>query len=327
MGKKRIIIFGTGSISKYLTEHVKSDVEIIAYLTSDGADDINGKTVLPLNQLRTIEYDYIVIAFGNTPKGIEVLKAENVPPEKIVGYAYRGSDYETNLLQKECDRLVHECLSDERIPELFDLPQKRYYVCGMNIQENQNVISRDYVREQTLSLLAEEIVRKKVPGNVAEIGVSQGILARKMNILFPDRTLYLFDTYNGLPEEDKARAVSQGWGEKLYALGERGTPVEKVLEIMPYRDRCVIKQGKFPDTFDLQGELALVSLDLDFYESTKRGLEVLYPHLGEGGYIMVHDYNNLAFTETKNAVTEFCDEHHVACVPIPDVAGTVVLVK
>ena len=42
---------------------------------------------------------------------------------------------------------------------------------------------------------------------------------------------------------------------------------------------------------------------------------------------MVHDYNNLAFKETKNAVTEFCDEHHVACVPIPDVAGTVVLVK
>lgn len=40
MGKKRIIIFGTGSISKYLTEHLKSDVEIIAYLTSDGADDI-----------------------------------------------------------------------------------------------------------------------------------------------------------------------------------------------------------------------------------------------------------------------------------------------
>ena len=42
---------------------------------------------------------------------------------------------------------------------------------------------------------------------------------------------------------------------------------------------------------------------------------------------MVHDYNNLAFTETHNAVTEFCRENHVACVPIPDVAGTVVLVK
>ena len=327
MERKRIVIFGTGSISKFLTEHRQSETEIIAYMTSNGDDNIEGKVVISMDQLKQIEYDYVVVAFGNTPKGIEMLKRANVPLEKIVGYAYSGADYEHNLLQQECDRLVHKNLADEKIPELFNLPQKKYYVCGMNIQENQNIISRDYVREQTLSLLAEEIIRKHVRGDVAEIGVSQGILARKINTLFPDRKLYLFDTYDGLPKEDQKRAIKQGWGEKLYAIDEKGTSAEEVLATMPYRNQCVIKQGKFPDTFDLQGKFALESLDLDFYESTKKGLENLYPHLSIGGYIMVHDYNNIAFAETKNAVIEFCEENYVACVPIPDTAGTLILVK
>lgn len=327
MEKKRIILFGTGALSKLLTEYCKDSVEIIAYLLNEAGDEINGKPIISLSQLQNIEYDYIVVAFGNTPKGIEILKKENVPESKIVGFAYSGINYEDSLLQRKCNDWVYEILQNEKIPQLFDLPQKKYYICGMNIQENQNIISRDYVREQTLALLADEINKKNIPGDVAEVGVSQGILARKINTLFPDRKLYLFDTYNGLPQTDRKKAIEQGWGEKLYALGETGTSAEEVLAIMPYKDKCVVKQGYFPDTFDLQGQLALISLDLDFYESTKRGLEVLYSHLSVGGYIMVHDYNNIAFTETKKAVTEFCEEHHIACVPIPDVAGTVVLVK
>lgn len=327
MRKIQIVLFGAGAISKFLAEHIKNNVEIVGYLLNTKDNEINGIPVISMNELNAIDYDYVVIAFGNTPKGVELLKKANVPGKKIVGYAYSGMDYGNSFLQQNCNEAVHNTLNDEQIPQLFDLPSKRYYVCGMNIQENQKVISRDFVREQTLALLADEIKRKQVTGSVAEIGVSQGIFARKINELFPDRRLYLFDTYTGLPEQDMNHAIQLGWGEKQYALSEFGIPEEDVLKAMPYRQRCVIKKGYFPDTFDLDEKFAFVSFDLDFYESTKKGLELVYPCLSEGGYIMVHDYNNLAFTETKEAVIDFCRENKVASIPIPDVAGSVVLVK
>ncbi len=327
MKEVRVILFGTGSVSKFLTEHLREQVKIAAYLVTGASEVVNGISTITLEQLQETEYDYIVVAFGNTMKGIEILEKAGVPNDKIVGYAYTGMSYAENLLQKECSKIVQEKLHNEKISELFDIPGKEYFICGMNILENKDVIKRDFVREQTLAFLAEEINRRNIKGSVAEIGVSQGEFAQKINLLFPNRRLYLFDTFEGLSAKDKDKALEMGWGEKLYALAERGIPVEEVLQSMPCRENCVVKKGYFPESFDLEEDLAFVSLDIDFYDSTKRGLEVIYPHLSRGGYIMVHDFHNLAFIENRDAVLDFCEENGAAYVPIPDVAGTVVIVK
>lgn len=322
-----VVLFGTGALSKFLTEHLRERVKITAYLVTGANENINGVPTVSLEKLHEIDYDYIVVAFGNTIKGIEILEKAEVPKEKIVGYAYTGLSYEENLIQKECDRILRERLRSEKIPELFDIPEKEYFLCGMNVPENRDVIRRDFVREQTLAFFAEEINRRNIKGNVAEIGVSKGEFAQKINRLFPDRMLYLFDTFEGLNAKDKEKALNMGWGEKQYALAEKGTPVEEVLQNMPCREKCIVKKGYFPESFDLDEELAFVSLDVDFYESTIRGLEVIYPRLSRGGYIMVHDFHNLSYTETRNAVIDFCEANGVAYVPIPDVGGTAVIVK
>lgn len=327
MKEIRVVLFGIGALSKLLTEHLREHTKIVAYLVTGMNDEVNGIPVISLEKLREIEYDYIVVAFGNTVQGIEILEKAKVPGNKIVGYAYSGRSYEESLIQKECSKLVREKLRNEKIPELFDIPAKDYFVCGMNVLENRDVIKRDFVREQTLAFLAEEINRRNIKGNVAEIGVSKGEFARKINLLFPNRKLYLFDTFEGLSAKDKNSALKMGWGEKQYALDEKGTLVEEVLQSMPHRETCIVKKGYFPESFDLEEELAFVSLDIDFYDSTKRGLEVIYPHLSKGGYIMVHDFHNLSFTESRNAVIDFCQENDVAYVPIPDAGGTVVIVK
>lgn len=327
MEKIRIVLFGVGALSKFLTEHIKDNVEIVAYLLSESDGEINGKPIISPEELQKIDYDYVVVAFGNTPKGIEFLKKANVLENKIVGYAYSGMTYENSILQEKCKELTRSLLRNEKVQDLFNLPEKEYFLCGMNVLETNEVIERDYVREQTLAFLAEEINRKNIEGSVAEIGVSQGVFARKINYLFPKRKIYLFDTYEGLPYKDREKALSLGWGERQYALDEKGTPVEIVLEGMPNKDMCVVKKGIFPDTFDINDKFAFVSLDMDFYDTVKQGLQLIYPQLSKGGYMMVHDYHNLSYTETKDAVTEFCEENGVAYVPIPDAGGTVVLVK
>ena len=98
---------------------------------------------------------------------------------------------------------------------------------------------------------------------------------------------------------------------------------------MPFSEKCIVKKGYFPDTYDLDDteEFCLVSLDVDLYESIYSGLEVFYPRLVAGGYIMIHDYNNLSYCGTKMAVQEYCDSHGISYVPIADVAGSVIITK
>jgi len=323
----KIVLFGTGALSKFLTGKVKENVEIIAYIDSGLKGEINDIPIISVNDLRELEYDYIVVAFGNTIKGIEILSDCGVPVEKIVGYAYSGLDYNHNLIQQELEKLLHEKLRDRLITKLFDVNNKKYYLCGMNVSCNDLVIDRDFVREQTLSFLAEEIRRKKLEGSVAEVGVSSGEFAKKINMVFPDRKLYLFDTFSGLPREDFEKSIELGWGEKQYAFCEKGTDPSVVLEKMPFPEKCVIKKGCFPTSYNIEEKLVFVALDIDFYHSIYEGLGILYKNLVKGGYILVHDFHNLAYTESYDAIANFCDENNAPYIPLPDNGGSVVIVK
>lgn len=314
-------------MSRFLTGKVKKNVKIIAYLLSEGKGEIGGIPIISFENLKDFEYEYIVVAFGNTVKGIEILRNIGIPVDKIIGYAYSGLSYDENVIQNECNKLVKDRIRNSLVPTIFDLPEKQYFLCGMNVAEETELIRRDFVREQTMVFLAKEINRRNIEGSVAEIGVSRGEFAWKINYLFPNRKIYLFDTFEGLPPIDKNKAIEIGWGEKQYAMEEKGTVPEDVLNRMPYKSMCVIKQGIFPDTFDVDENFAFVSLDIDFYATIRSGLERIYPKLSKGGYIMVHDFHNLSFIESRNAIIDFCEENDVPYVPIPDYGGSAVIVK
>ena len=57
----------------------------------------------------------------------------------------------------------------------------------------------NYIRISTLELVAQEIYDNNVPGSIAEVGVYKGQFAKYMNEVFPEKTLYLFDTFEGFP--------------------------------------------------------------------------------------------------------------------------------
>ncbi len=60
----------------------------------------------------------------------------------------------------------------------------------------------DYVRFGALQLLFLEIKENQVEGCMAELGVYRGDFARHINRAFPDRILYLFDTFEGFDKKD-----------------------------------------------------------------------------------------------------------------------------
>ena len=134
-------------------------------------------------------------------------------------------------------------------------------------------------RLQFLESFAKYVYTSNICGNVCEAGVFQGEFAKRINESFPDRKLYLFDTFLGFNYRDIA--VEREMQYSTVDVGQFSiTSVELVLEKMPNRDICTIKKGLFPDTFDLWSEkFCFVNLDMDLYQPTKAGLEIFFPRL------------------------------------------------
>ena len=57
-------------------------------------------------------------------------------------------------------------------------------------------------RAAALELIAREIYRYNIEGSTAELGVFKGEFSRFINHYFPDRKLYLFDTFEGFDSRD-----------------------------------------------------------------------------------------------------------------------------
>ena len=188
------------------------------------------------------------------------------------------------------------------------------------------VFDHDYIRIQTLELCAEEILRKNVKGHIAELGVYRGNFASKLNQLFPERTLYLFDTFTGFDERD---TLAEG---KMNAPNGKqrfiDTSPDFVLRKMKKPKQCIVKKGYFPETISgINTFFAFVSIDVDLYRPTMLGLEYFYPRLSNGGYIFVHDFYNEEYKGVREAVNIFCRNNNISFVPLPDVSGTAIITK
>ncbi|MDR0661920.1 MAG: class I SAM-dependent methyltransferase, partial [Holosporales bacterium] len=177
----------------------------------------------------------------------------------------------------------------------------------------------DYVRGRALELMRKQI--GDLPGSVAEAGVDCGEFARLINFCFPDRKLFLYDTFGGYVKEelvyerknnlsnfagDNALSMEEHatealelmpayWLDKFPSLSLDATPEERaaaVKKTMPFPDQCVWRIGHFPDTVMPEEEnekFVFVSIDINLYQPTRAALEFFYPRLQAGGVIFVHD--------------------------------------
>ena len=157
--------------------------------------------------------------------------------------------------------------------------------------------SGDPVRYNALALALHAVRAESISGAVAEVGVYKGDTSRFLKRALPDRTLYLFDTFEGFPDED-LEVASDGRFQD--------TGIDHVARRIGTSDGVGFRKGYFPDTASgLEDEtFAFVLLDLDLYAPMKAGLEFFYPRLSPGGFLVLHDYNN---PESDRAVSRAAD--------------------
>ncbi len=230
-------------------------------------------------------------------------------------------------LMADSDCVLIAVLDDERAGQLRR--QAREYGYKGRILTLRDVYTLFDVRGATFRRVADRIEAMNVPGSIAELGAYRGDFAWQLNVRFPERTLYLFDTFEGFDERD-VETEHQKSSSKVDAHDFGDTREADVLARMPFEEKVVICKGFFPETAEkLQDErYAIVSLDVDLYAPTLAGLQYFYPRLSEGGAIFLHDYNSLRFDGVRKAVADYeCEQGLIDLIPLSDLHGTAIIVK
>ena len=180
--------------------------------------------------------------------------------------------------------------------------------------------------ERVWSLLeaVRYVTEQGLEGDFAECGVWRGgsvmAMARKLRELgVSDRTIWLYDTFSGMtaPTEKDIEASSGasaaelmqttavGDGNNVWAFATKEDVVANLTLTGYPMERFHLVEGDVAQTlkYDIPEKLALLRLDTDWYESTKMGLEVLYPRLVPGGICILDDYGHWA--GAREAVDEY----------------------
>jgi O-methyltransferase len=166
-------------------------------------------------------------------------------------------------------------------------------------------------RMYALYKATEHVVKAGVPGDLVECGVWRGgssmLSALALQRLGDEeRTIYLYDTFEGMSEPDERDVsfrgdVATGKWQRL-KVGEVNewcySPLEEVeanmLSTGIDRDRLRFVKGKVEDTLPatMPERISLLRLDTDWYESTYHELRHLFPLLSTGGVLIVDDYGH-----------------------------------
>lgn len=345
----KVYIWGTGKISSaYLkTNEIKAD-DIIGFIETKKSKDffLDKKVYEPHEITADNDYDYILVCAGDG-FGREIydtcIKLQ-INTEKLIlvdNWEWTGSNFrkicKNNIDVKKIFPLLYEEIKMHGITE-------KYVITGRNtldlVEKNTLMNSSqflkpgyqgDYFRYRTFELVANEIIKQKIEGNAAELGVFQGVFSAFINAKFHDRKLYLFDTFASFDPGEAQREMRLGRCNEALINSFKNTSVENVMKRMPYPEQCIVKKGLFPGTaIGLEHErYAFVSIDVDFEKSMLDGLRYFYPRVNTGGAIFVHDFNSSSLEGVRIAVDTYQNEiGNMLCkVPLADQCGTLVIIK
>ena len=126
---------------------------------------------------------------------------------------------------------------------------------------------------------------------IAEVGVAAGGTAGLMGLANPKAILYLFDTFEGVPENDEGIPTGT-YAHYAYAVEDF---------LMSRRvTTAILYKGRFEDSikkgFGVPGKLlkerlySLVHVDCDLSEPTREAIHYFWPRIIPGGAMVVDDY-------------------------------------
>ncbi len=178
----------------------------------------------------------------------------------------------------------------------------------------------DWIR---LSSMADALIAidiEEISGDVVECGVWRGGNIMLARIISPSRKCWLYDTFDGMTIPDDILDVKRS-GEKAIdrfnlkkSNGSKWDAVSVDQVHKHFEDVGLGSKelnfvvGPVEETLlkCVPEKIAILRLDVDWYLSTKICLEILYPKLSAGGFLIVDDYGH--WMGCKKAVDDYFDK-------------------
>ena len=166
----------------------------------------------------------------------------------------------------------------------------------------------------------EYIRTNNIEGDIVECGVWMGgnILGCIEYCKFynMNRVIWLYDTFTGMTESGE---------DDIDMFGNMGKEWEGKSNISLYDVKKIIGNAKYPsekikyvvgdvletldDKINIPTKISILRLDTDWYSSTKKEMEVLYPKLNKHGVLIVDDYGH--WTGSKKAIDEYFQHEQI----------------
>ena len=165
-----------------------------------------------------------------------------------------------------------------------------------------------------------------VDGQIVECGVGPGrslfIFAMLTQHVARPRRIVGFDTFEGIPppthEDGRQNRPKAGWWSHS-ETDVRGLLAFNGLARDFVQDNVSLVRGTLEESLPSYGgdDIALLHLDVDFYESYKTALSHLWPFVVPRGIVTFDEYRTPAFPGATRAIDEFLDEWQLEAAKSP----------
>lgn len=176
----------------------------------------------------------------------------------------------------------------------------------------------EQVSEKEIAVILRELSKtKEISGDVVEFGCFVGttsvFLTKEIEKWNAEKSLWLYDSFEGLPE--KSREDENSLGE-VFKKGELLTTKKQLIANLRKsgaRKMPKITKGWFSELSKEQipRKISFAFLDGDYYLSILDPLNLIWENLESGAIIVVDDYGNQALPGASKAVDEWAKKHNL----------------
>jgi O-methyltransferase len=188
---------------------------------------------------------------------------------------------------------------------MFKLDTAKLLINRPNSTVDSSIISQNQIK--FLISLLESVILNNVEGDVVEFGCYVGESSKYLRMVLDhycsNKKLYVYDSFDGLPELSSYEENS-GW-----RAGTLKTTEEVLLENFMSNGlkSPIITKAWFKDIPEsaMPEKISFAFLDGDFYDSIHDSLTKIYHRLSKGSVIVLHDYERPDLPGVKAAVDNF----------------------
>jgi hypothetical protein len=188
------------------------------------------------------------------------------------------------------------------------------------IGPQQNRTKAPLERVQNAFSLSREAIHSDIKGDFVEAGVWKGGISATMGRLCEiegkNRKVWSFDSFQGMSPPDPTKDLLDSESSAAACYSD---PVQlRNFNLKDFGRTCFEMVGLKEDTINVcEGwvddtipkfahkikNIAILRVDLDWYEPTKKLLEALYPKVSKGGYVICDDYG--CWRGARDAIDEY----------------------